>query len=264
MEVGFIYSTDTYEELILDNPNVNYVSIPCDSTTNTYTMAFPYSQLPCQYIYYRSYVKTVIETSYDTMEHVNYGETNFFIKREESSVETLPASYDTDQQCVVMNMNVTNYGCPSATAYGFVYDKDSTNLNLENGYVHTNSTNTSLSYLYLQYDTIYYYKSFITSNGQTHYGNTEQFSIQDNSLNEIIDSDNIAKLYPNPTDKELTVETTIPIQKIEVINSNGQTIYTVEPNKKEIKINTSKFVTGNYIAVITTSKGVIKRQFVVR
>jgi hypothetical protein len=84
-----------------------------------------------------------------------------------------------------------------------------------------------------------------------------------NDLNNILNENNI-KLYPNPTDKELTVETTIPIQKIEIINANGQTIYTIEPNKKEIKINTSKFVTGNYIAVITTSKAVFKRQFVVR
>jgi hypothetical protein len=72
------------------------------------------------------------------------------------------------------------------------------------------------------------------------------------------------KLYPNPTDKEITIETAVPIQKVEVINSNGQTIYINEPNKKEVKINTSKFVSGNYIAVITTSKGVVRRQFVVK
>jgi hypothetical protein len=115
----------------------------------------------------------------------------------------------------------------------------------------------------LQYDTIYYYKAFITSNGQTHYGNTEQFSIQDNSLNEIIDSDNIAKLYPNPTDKELTIETTIPMQKIEVINSNGQTIYTDNLQTNKTTIDCRKFAKGNYIAKTYVAKGFIMKKFVV-
>jgi hypothetical protein len=84
-----------------------------------------------------------------------------------------------------------------------------------------------------------------------------------NGLTEVL-NENIAKLYPNPTDKEITIETTLPMRKVEVINANGQTIYINEPNKNEVKINTSKFVLGNYIAVITTSKGIIKRSFVVK
>jgi hypothetical protein len=209
-------------------------------------------------------------------------------------LDTIPVTYsqadasvitDTIDSIFTFTMEILGQGYPAMPyEIGFVVSTDSNYLNLENGSVYNflyDTTNNYYSQVFnfttFPCNTDLYMRSFVLTKIYTTYGDTlthiDYGDINSFSYNCIeADTNNITtiynniqiKLYPNPTDKELTIETTLPMQKVEVINSNGQTIYINEPNKKEVKINTSKFVSGNYIAVITTSKGIVKRSFVVK
>ncbi|MDR1847500.1 MAG: T9SS type A sorting domain-containing protein [Bacteroidales bacterium] len=192
-----------------------------------------------------------------------------------ANVQTENPVVDTASKEISLPIRVVEWGEPMLTQIGLVYGKDSTTFYINSANNVPFAMTNQNYYTYhlpadsIDCDTTYYFRAYFRDDMSfSHYGETKSFVYpcdkeDSNSLTNVFNEIPI-KLYPNPTDKELTIETTLPMRKVEVINSNGQTIYTTEPNKKEVKINTSKFVSGNYITVITTSKGIIKRSFVVK
>ncbi|MDR1846959.1 MAG: T9SS type A sorting domain-containing protein [Bacteroidales bacterium] len=192
-----------------------------------------------------------------------------------ANVQTENPVVDTTSKEISLPIRVVEWGEPMLTQIGLVWGKDSNNLyinsanNVPFAMTNQNYYTHHLPADSIDCDTTYYFRAYFRDDMSfSHYGETKSFIYpcdkeDSNSLTNVFNEIPI-KLYPNPTDKEITIETAIPMQKVEVINSNGQTIYINEPNKKEVKINTSKFVSGNYITVITTSKGIIKRSFVVK
>lgn len=75
------------------------------------------------------------------------------------------------------------------------------------------------------------------------------------------------QLYPNPATDQITINTgNLNFSNINVINSLGQTVREVVPTSGQnlIKIDVNQWNPGLYIARITTEKGVIEKQFIVK
>ena len=71
-----------------------------------------------------------------------------------------------------------------------------------------------------------------------------------------VNSDVEINIYPNPTENELNISSSVEITKIEILNILGQVVYTNEMKSKNTKIDISNLPKGNYIAKIHTQKGV--------
>jgi hypothetical protein len=55
------------------------------------------------------------------------------------------------------------------------------------------------------------------------------------------------KLYPNPVNNELSIESQVNINLIEVYSIMGQLLQTLNPQSKVIKINVSTYEQGVYL-----------------
>ncbi|MDR0789752.1 MAG: T9SS type A sorting domain-containing protein [Bacteroidales bacterium] len=192
-----------------------------------------------------------------------------------ASVETGNAIVSTTAQTITLPVDITNFGSPAATQLGLVYGTDSASLYLATATNVPITINTSTSHYThtlsasdVQCDTDYYYRAYIVSyDGQFIWGETKKFVYQcaaSGSLMDILSSEVAAKLYPNPADKEITITTAIPMQKVEITNATGQKVYEQSLKTSSVKVNTSKFSSGSYIAKIHTEKGMVKKQFVVK
>jgi hypothetical protein len=84
-----------------------------------------------------------------------------------------------------------------------------------------------------------------------------------NLLNEI-SIDNTCKLFPNPADNTLNIESDNQIRVIEFIDGLGIKAKAITLNKKEVIIDISSLSKGNYIVNITTDKGIITKKLVVQ
>lgn len=94
----------------------------------------------------------------------------------------------------------------------------------------------------------------VTDNTGTTCGVTKSFSLLPNSINDI--TENLVKLYPNPTSGKITIETAIEIEKVLVLDILGNTIISTE--QKQLDLSTQK--AGVYFMQVKTDKGVqIKR-----
>ncbi len=72
---------------------------------------------------------------------------------------------------------------------------------------------------------------------------------------------NQLKIYPNPAKEILTIETNLnTVQKIEITNLIGQTVFTSYINKK-VTVNTSGFANGVYILKLYNDKETVVRKF---
>ncbi len=72
------------------------------------------------------------------------------------------------------------------------------------------------------------------------------------------------KLYPNPVNDELTIESQGDINLVEVYSVTGQLLQTVNPQSKVIKINVSTYEQGVYLIKLHTTDGRIKTSRVVK
>jgi hypothetical protein len=81
-------------------------------------------------------------------------------------------------------------------------------------------------------------------------------------LNDIKTNDNDVLIYPNPTSKELTIESNDIINSIEIYNFLGQKVYQTKVNNKNKSINLNIFTKGLYIIGINREKGYIKKKIV--
>lgn len=65
---------------------------------------------------------------------------------------------------------------------------------------------------------------------------------------------NLLEVYPNPGDSELFVSYRYPIDSIEIFNSLGQKIKTIEPTEITIKIHTADLPSGIYFISLKSQK----------
>ena len=81
------------------------------------------------------------------------------------------------------------------------------------------------------------------------------------SLDEI-DIDNKVEIYPNPSSKEININSQYIINSIEILNSLGQRVYKEKINTTNKTIDISALNKGMYIIELKTEKGVIHRKFI--
>ena len=84
------------------------------------------------------------------------------------------------------------------------------------------------------------------------------------SLGENINIENTIKLYPNPAENTLNIESQEIIKEIEFYDALGKKAKAITLNKKEAIIDISSFAKGNYIVNLITDKGKIKKKLVVK
>ena len=71
----------------------------------------------------------------------------------------------------------------------------------------------------------------------------------------------INSLYPNPVSHTLTVETTRPVDKLEILTINGKVVYTQTNCGNKTIVQVSDFASGTYILKITSGKQITTQQF---
>lgn len=70
-------------------------------------------------------------------------------------------------------------------------------------------------------------------------------------------------VYPNPAKDEVMLASSFTISRVEVINVLGQVVFASDVNANSIKVNTSAFAAGSYVAKIYTESGVATKKLVV-
>ena len=81
------------------------------------------------------------------------------------------------------------------------------------------------------------------------------------SLDEI-DIDNRVEVYPNPSSKEININSQYIINSIEILNTLGQRVYKEKINTTNKTIDISALNKGIYIIELKIEKGVIHRKFI--
>ncbi|MBP1645380.1 MAG: zinc metalloprotease [Bacteroidetes bacterium] len=84
------------------------------------------------------------------------------------------------------------------------------------------------------------------------------------SMVEEISNDNSIKLYPNPAENTLNIESQEIIKEIEFYDALGKEAKTITLNRKEATIDISSLAKGNYIVNLITDKGKITKKLVVK
>ena len=72
-------------------------------------------------------------------------------------------------------------------------------------------------------------------------------------------------IYPNPAKETLTVQFTIPVQSVKILNDMGSVIYSNEKiNRKGVlNVNVSSFEPGVYFLQVTTDKGIATKKLTI-
>jgi len=81
-------------------------------------------------------------------------------------------------------------------------------------------------------------------------------------INDLASIWNNVKVYPNPANDNITIETNLNTeQRFEIINMVGQTVYANNIRKIAI-VNTSAFANGVYILKLSSDKETVVKKFV--
>ena len=70
------------------------------------------------------------------------------------------------------------------------------------------------------------------------------------------------KLYPNPTNSDITVSCIEPIQTIEIFNAIGRKVYSATPNLEEAHISLLDFPASVYTVTLRTGNQTITKKVV--
>ncbi len=110
----------------------------------------------------------------------------------------------------------------------------------------------------LEMSTIYVVKAFAIVNGETFYGQETTFQTWMEGVDEL---ENTLKVYPNPTSNVLNVEGE-GMDNIEVYNTIGQRVMSIEVTGNSTQINTESLNNGVYFLRIMANDGnVLNRTF---
>jgi hypothetical protein len=93
-------------------------------------------------------------------------------------------------------------------------------------------------------------------------GHTAQCVVTVTSESSIVEleADDVLKVYPNPTSDVLYVQTEEAVQRIDVLNLQGQLLKQIFGDVNSISV--SELSAGTYILKVTTAKGVVTQRFV--
>ena len=80
----------------------------------------------------------------------------------------------------------------------------------------------------------------------------------------ITDLDQLTAVYPNPSNDNVTVMSSVKINTVEIFNVMGQMVYTSNVNDNATTINVSDFATGAYIVKMNTESGSINKKLMVK
>ena len=68
-------------------------------------------------------------------------------------------------------------------------------------------------------------------------------------------------LYPNPVSNKLTIETSEPVNLLEIFTLTGSLVYSQTDCPTKMEIQVSNFSSGNYLVRLTTNNAVLNRMF---
>ncbi|WP_309642117.1 T9SS type A sorting domain-containing protein [Flavobacterium sp.] len=107
----------------------------------------------------------------------------------------------------------------------------------------------------LQDDTTYYVTQTVSGCESNRSTNSNRFAVTTNLVlsNESF-SANSFSVYPNPVDEMLTINAKENLKSIVIYNAIGQQILHLNPDQKELQINTASFNTGVYFLKLNTQK----------
>ena len=74
--------------------------------------------------------------------------------------------------------------------------------------------------------------------------------------------DNSILIYPNPTHDKLTIQLSIPFEKVEITNLLGQLIYSTEVNDTAFSIHVADYHSGIYFVRLIGEQGVVTKKFI--
>ncbi|MDR1758131.1 MAG: choice-of-anchor J domain-containing protein [Bacteroidales bacterium] len=84
-----------------------------------------------------------------------------------------------------------------------------------------------------------------------------------NSVKAMNDNDKTMLVYPNPARDRLTIVGTEPINRVEIIDLLGKTLYVSSvSNEPETMIDISKLARGTYVVRVQTAKGIVMKKVV--
>lgn len=94
-----------------------------------------------------------------------------------------------------------------------------------------------------------------TAGEKTYYFDDVRFGELSTSINNTYELQGL-KVFPNPASDHwvLSLENT-NINKVEIFDMQGKSVQTLQPGLQEVRINANEFVSGTYIARISTSEG---------
>jgi len=186
-------------------------------------------------------------------------------------IQTENSSVDTVAKIVHLPIHVVEFGEPEVIEIGLIWGNDSTALFPATAHkISFPFATTQPDYIYnLPADSVncnstYYYRAFFKDYlGNYNYAEVKSFVYPCLSGLGRIKNEIPVNLYPNPTNEQITIETSVSMTKVEIINSIGQIVYSQDLKKKSVKIDVAKFAKGNYFAKVYTSKGITLKKFVV-
>ena len=72
------------------------------------------------------------------------------------------------------------------------------------------------------------------------------------------------KIYPNPANQFIKIETFNTIDRIMIVDSNGKTVLIKKPTQLIETINTSSLSSGNYFIIMKTKHGTVERKLTIK
>ena len=75
------------------------------------------------------------------------------------------------------------------------------------------------------------------------------------NIQETFTSTNLVKVFPNPFTDQITVSSEVELQKIELIQANGQVLNSVTVSGKDFTFETSQLINGIYFLQVTNMEG---------
>jgi cytochrome c peroxidase len=70
------------------------------------------------------------------------------------------------------------------------------------------------------------------------------------------------RIYPNPAEHDIQIESSEIMQQVELIDLRGQMIQRIQPESTSIQLELNNLNAGTYILRVKTKQGEIKQKFI--
>ena len=78
------------------------------------------------------------------------------------------------------------------------------------------------------------------------------------------DLDQLTYVYPNPATDQISFASSLNLQKIELVNAMGQTVYSENVNGNNVTLNVDRYAKGTYVVKMFTANGVANKTVVLK